>query len=244
LILIISGCALMERRQKEEAAQIRKLGEAFLAEKKYVSAYRELQKAMEMDPTNAHVHYDLGLFYFEKKKYDTAIEYFQKALAINPDFAAARNNLGVVYMELKEWDKAIETLMPLTDNYLYATPHFPQFLTGQAYFHKEDYTRALEHFQASQELKPDFPFAAHWVGKTYLEMKKPDKAIIALEKALKIKPDVPAFLFDLGRAYDAAGNFKKAEDAFEKTVSLTTEEALKKNALEELRLVRKKACGR
>ncbi|MEW6077690.1 MAG: tetratricopeptide repeat protein [Thermodesulfobacteriota bacterium] len=244
LILIITGCATTETKNKIEAEQVRKLGEAYLAEKKYVAAYRELQKAMELDPTDAHVHYDMGNFYYEKKKFDTSIEYYQKALVLKPDFSSARNNLGAIYMELKEWDKAIETLEPLVDNYLYATPHFPHLMIGQAYFYKGDFRKALEHFQASRELKPDYPFSAHWMGKTYLEMRNPEKAVQSLEEAVKIKSNIPVFHYDLGRAYAAAGNYKKAEESFDRAASTTTEDQLKKDALEQLRQVRKKTCGR
>lgn len=246
LILVLTGCATTaanKQKQKDEAVRIRQLGEAFLAEKKYTPAYRELMRALDLDPANPHVHYDLGLFYYEKKKHTDAIKEYQKALALKPDFASARNNLGVVYMEQKEWDKAIETLSSITEDYLYATPHFPHFLIGQACFNKGDFQQAQEHFQESLELQPDFFFAAHWLGKTYLEMGNSDQAIRALEKAVNMTP-AAVFLLDLGRAYVLAGDLKKAEEAFGQAASLATDPALKEEALRQQGLLRKKTGSR
>ncbi len=244
LVIVIAGCATTQiKRKEEQALRVRKLAEAFLAEKKYQPAYRELLNALEMAPKDPHVHYDLGIFYYEKKKFERSIEEYKIALELKPDFATARNNLGAVYMAMKEWDKAIETLLPLTEDYLYATPHFPHFLVGQAYFYKKDYPHALEHFQAALELKPDFPFAAHWLGKTLLEMGKPDQAISALENAMTQTP-AAVFLLDLGRAYAQAGRFKEAETTLKKAACLATDDALQKDILSEQQRLRDKLRGK
>lgn len=241
VLLTITGCAAnnAKKHTQEEVLRIRSLAEAYLAEKKYVPAYRELIKARELDPNDPHVYYDLGIFYYEKNKLLDAIENYQKALSLEPDFATARNNLGVVYLELKEWDRAIETLMPITEDYLYATPHFPHFLIGQAYFYKADFQHAREHFEACLELQPSFPFAAHWLGKTLIKLGQPEEAVIALKEAIKVTP-AAVFQLDLGRAYIAAGNPKKANEAFGKALSLATDNNLKKEILQEQQQLRDK----
>ena len=242
MLLIMTGCAMNQPKKhtKEEVLRIRSLAEAYLAEKKYVPAYRELIKAQALDPEDPHVYYDLGIFYYEKKKLLDSIENYKKALALEPDFATARNNLGIVYMELKEWDRAIETLLPITEDYLYATPHFPHFLIGQAYYHKEDFQHAREHFEACLELQPSFPFASHWLGKTLLKLGKPDEAVVAFNDALKITP-AAVFQLDLGRAYVALGNYKMAGEAFGKALCLATDLNLKKEIQEEQQRLREKS---
>ena len=137
-------------------------------------------------------------------------------------------------MELKEWDRAIETLMPITEDYLYATPHYPHFLIGQAYYHKEDFQHAEEHFEACQDLQPNFPFAAHWLGKTYLAGGQP-------EKAVNLSP-AAVFQLDLSRAYARTGNYQKARQALGKAQSLATDSDLKEEIIEERRKLQEKAC--
>ena len=120
-VFVITGCANTQNAKKDKVDKIRKLAEAYLAEEKYVPAYRELMNALTLDPKDPHIHYALGIFYYKREKLDRAIESYQKALELKHDFSTARNNLGIVYMEQQQWDKAIETLTCLTEDYLYAS---------------------------------------------------------------------------------------------------------------------------
>ncbi|MFZ5564654.1 MAG: tetratricopeptide repeat protein [Thermodesulfobacteriota bacterium] len=241
LILIAAlaaGCA-SAKTKKEQADKTRSLGEAFLVEEKFPQAFREFEKAKQLNPKDPLLYYDMGIFYHKKKELDLAIESYQKAVRLNPDFGAAINNLGGLYMEKGEWDKAIETLKPITESFIYATPHFPNFLMGQAYYHKKEYIRAVERFEKTLELQPDYVFARHWLGKTYLAMGLTDKAVKTLEQAVEKGPSVAVFYLDLGKAYIMAKDLKKADAAFGRAASLATDEDLKKEALAARQAIRK-----
>lgn len=234
------ACASNKVNKEDQALRQRKLGEAFLAEGKYNQAYRELLKAKKINPKDPHIYYDLGIFFYNKKKYDQAIEEYQKALELNPDFATARNNLGIVYMHQQEWDLAIETLQPIIEDYVYATPHFPNFLLGQAYFHKKEYDQAARYFRETLDLKPDYIYARHWLGKTELEQGNPQKAVRQFEKAVEKAPRVAVFYFDLGRAQAALGKTAAARQAFGQCLLLADEngdEELKKKARQKQNLL-------
>ena len=237
VIMVASGCA-GAKTKKEQADKVRSLGEAFLVEEKYPLAFREFEKAKALNPKDPLLYYDYGILYHKRRDLNMAIEAYKKAIALKPDFATAINNLGVLYMEKEEWDKAIVTLTPISESFIYATPHFPNFLLGQAYYHKKEYAKAVEKFQKALELQPDYVFAGHWLGKTYMAMGQAPRAVKALESAVEKAPGVAIFHLDLGRAYRMAGNMKNAEAAFSQAASLATDEALKKEALRERASVR------
>ncbi|MFP4444694.1 MAG: tetratricopeptide repeat protein [Desulfosudaceae bacterium] len=238
IVLLTAGCASNKAKEENEALRLRKLAEAYMAENKYSHAYRELMKAQELAPKDPYIHFDLGIFFYNKKKYDLAIEEYLKAIQIKPNFATARNNLGIVYMEKNEWDKAIEVLAPITEDYVYATPHYPNFLMGQAYFYKKDYDQARTHFQEALELEPDYVFARHWLGKTELERGNTEKALRELKKAVEEEPQVAVFYFDLGRAQAALGNTLAARQAFDRCASLAEEnDTLQKKVRQQKRLL-------
>ncbi|ABW68550.1 tetratricopeptide repeat protein [Desulfosudis oleivorans] len=237
LIMVVSGCA-SAKTKKEQADKTRSLGEAFLVEEKYPLAFKEFEKAKALNPKDPLLYYDYGLLYHNRKEFDMAIESYKKAIALKPDFATAINNLGVLYMEKEEWDKAIITLTPISESFIYATPHFPNFLLGQAYYHKKEYAKAVEKFQKALELQPDYVFAGHWLGKTYMAMGQAPRAVKILENTVEKGPAVAVFHLDLGRAYRMTGNMKKAEAAFSQAASLATDEDLKKEALQERASVR------
>ncbi|MDY6824356.1 MAG: tetratricopeptide repeat protein [Thermodesulfobacteriota bacterium] len=232
--IAVSGCATTKKR-KDQAEKTRRLGEAYMAEGKHAAAYKSFLKAKNLNPRDAHTYYDLGMFYYQKENYDMAIDAYHKALDMKPDFAAAINNLGIVYMAQGEWDKAINTLKDITENYVYATPHFPCFLIGQAYYHKKEYQKAVDYFKKAIDLKPDYPFASHWLGKTLLAQGNTGDAINALEKAVEQAPKNAAFYFDLGMAYKAAGNRQKARQAFSRAAAMATNESLRDAAMREKR---------
>ncbi|MDY6904017.1 MAG: tetratricopeptide repeat protein [Thermodesulfobacteriota bacterium] len=227
--IAVSGCATAKKRQ-EQADKTRRLGEAYLQEGNLPGAYRELLKAKELAPEDAHVYYDLGLFAYKRKMFDKAIEFYIKAIELKPDFASAVNNLGVVYLETGQWDKAIQILTPLTEDYAYATPHFAHQLLGQAFFNKHDYATAIEHFQEAIALQPDYPFAHFWLGRTFLKTRQIEIALVQLQKAVELMPQAAAFHLSLGRAFYWDGQYTKAADAAARALSLATEPDLAEDA--------------
>ncbi len=228
---MMAGCASLEKR-REQAQKVRQLGEAYLLEGSLSLAYTQFEKSREMNPRDPHIYYDLGLFFYRKDKYDRAAENFQKAIELKPDFATAINNLGVVYIAQKKWDQAIETLRPITENFAYATPQYPHFLLGQAFFHKKDCEAAIHHLQETISLQPGHLFAHYWLGKVYLACGETGAAIDTLEKAVEQVPQAAAFHLKLGRAYLQAERFARAEQAFAQAAALATNDNLEKEALQ------------
>lgn len=230
-VFMLTGCASLKKNQ-DQAKKLRGLGEAYLMEGNLPQAYSQLEKARQMNPKDPHVYYDLGLFFYQKGEYDRAVRNYEKALKLKPDFATAINNLGVVYMSQQKWQQAIDTLQPITENFAYATPHFPHYLIGQAYFHLGQYDQAISHLQEALSLQPTYVFARFWLGRLYRHSGVTDKAIDSLEKAVEQVPQFAAFHLELGLAYEAAGFFQKAKSAFAQAASLAPNEDMKNEALE------------
>ena len=238
-LMMIAGCAGMKKK-KDQAKKIRNLGEAYMMEGNLSQAYVQLEKARQLNPKDPHIYFDLGIFFYRKEKLDKAVANYKKAIDLKPDFATAINNLGVVYMEQKKWDQAIDTLSPITEHFAYATPHFPHYLIGQAYYHKQQYEKAIYHLQKALSLEPTYVFARYWLGTVYLVAGETNQAIKTLEKAVEQVPQAAAFHLELGRAYQQAGHFKNAQNAFAQAAALATDETLKKEALQLKRLAEEK----
>lgn len=67
----------------------------------------EFEKAVQLDPSNAEAHAELGGFHTRRKEYDKALAELEKAVELDPDSIQARFALGVLYSEKGESDKAI-----------------------------------------------------------------------------------------------------------------------------------------
>lgn len=137
IFCIVSCSANLEVKKRQEEAS-RELGEAYMAQGNYTAALREFLKAEKFYGEDRHLHNDLGLTYMAKEKLELAIGHFKKAIELSPDYGPARNNLGTAYLAKKDWNAAIVTFKALTEDILYATPHYPLSNLGWAYYNKKN----------------------------------------------------------------------------------------------------------
>lgn len=243
--VLILFCALSctaskkQVKKEQEAEALRKLGEAYMEENRDAAAFQKLQESIDLNSRDPYTYFALGNFYFKKEKYYLAIENYNKCLELKPEFASVRNNLGLAYMKLGEYDKAISYFEELTDNYVYATPHYPRFNMGQAYFYKNDFRQAEKCFREALEMEPQFTIALHWLGRTYIELDDIPRATLNLEKAAKLTPQVPEIHFDLGRAYTLSKKYNNAIFEFRTVVELDDESPLADEAKQHIEMIQK-----
>lgn len=219
---VITGCAGPDPTvQKRQFEAQRNLGEAYLQEGNYTVALRELLKAESLDPNDPYLHNSLGIVYAAKGRLDQAVEHYEKALSLKPDYAPARNNLGSAYLLKQEWDAAIDCLEELTSDLVYATPHYPLYNIGWAYYNKKEYPAAEKFFQQSLDKEPDFARALWGLGLVFMATGKTDAAMAQLEKTVQKEPRFAQAFLDLGKVYHQKGKKDKAIEAFERALSLS-----------------------
>lgn len=205
---------------KKQGEASRNLGEAYMQEARYTAALKELLDAEKQIPDDPFLQNDLGLTYLAKEKPEIAIEHFKKAVKLNSGYAPARNNLGVAYMAAEKWDAAIDTFREVSEDLLYATPHFPLTNMGWAYYNKGQFKEAVKHYQEALEIEPKFIIALRGLGQTYLSMKRYKDAIDTFEKAIDITPRFPPLYMDLAGAYAAARDNQSALETYKKLIAL------------------------
>jgi type IV pilus assembly protein PilF len=233
------SCAGNLEMQKKQAKASRNLGEAYYRQGNYPEALGEFLKSETIYPGDPFLQNDLGLTYMAMKQMDLAVKHFKKAIEIKPDYAPAMNNLGTVYLDKKEWDTAIRYFKEVTENLLYATPHFALSNLGWAYYNKKEYVLAEKFYIKALEINPKFINALAGLGKTYTAMGRGSEAVATLEKAVKDYPRLGQLYLELARAYTLSGEYKKALDAYEKTVEFASDSSLIREAETEAQRIKK-----
>src|SRR5204863_5092551 len=71
-------------------------------------ARAEFQAAIELNPRNAELHYQLARFYHSDGRITESIEESNRALALFPDYPEAYENLGLCFAALAENKRAVE----------------------------------------------------------------------------------------------------------------------------------------
>jgi type IV pilus assembly protein PilF len=225
-VLFCYACAGQNVRENQRQADSkRSIGEAYMRQGDYTSALRELTEAEKLDPDNAFTQHDLGLCFREKHRMGEALAHLNKAVSLKPSYTPARNSLGRVYLEMGQIDKAIAIFKEIAKDALYATPHFPLANLGLAYYKKGDYPTALEYYHKALKMEPNFVFALHGVGATYLAMKKGRLALDYLGRALKLAPKVAQIHFEYAEANLLVGNTAQARISYENAIDLASPES-------------------
>ncbi|MDC7219178.1 MAG: tetratricopeptide repeat protein [Spirochaetales bacterium] len=121
---------------------------------KYDKALLAFNTALEMEPANPRIIYNMALVFIRKEDYATAQELLIKAIDLEPEEGDFHNDLGLCYYRsgkkdeaLAEYDRALE---------LNPTHSTAWNNRGVYYFQKEDYPRAEECFRTSVNLNPDW----------------------------------------------------------------------------------------
>jgi serine/threonine-protein kinase len=74
---------------------------------RFDEAFREMNKAQELDPLSSIINTELGWIHYAAREYDRAIEQYRSVIELEPDFALAHWRLGEAYKQTGRYDEAI-----------------------------------------------------------------------------------------------------------------------------------------
>ena len=131
---------LIEKFPNEKDAHF-ELGSIYHNRGKFSEAIEELQKALELAPTNGYILNQLGYVYSDMGEYENAVECFKKYAVLNPDDANPVDSMAEQYFRMGRLDEAIA-------NYRKALDIKPDFGIGYriayVYALKENYAESMK----------------------------------------------------------------------------------------------------
>jgi tetratricopeptide (TPR) repeat protein len=139
--------------QRARLQELRNLGKAFYENPGAQSqAVEALRKALEINPTSAQEHLNLGLALLRAGEGPQGIAEIEKAKQLDPSLPHTYFNLGIEFKKSGDIDRAVsefEQMVKLTPNE--AKVHYN---LGQLYKLKENNERALQEFRNAAKLDP------------------------------------------------------------------------------------------
>jgi tetratricopeptide (TPR) repeat protein len=138
------------------------LADARQGKGQFDDAVRDYQKALQLEPNNARVHYGMGkIYYNEKQLYHEAVAEYQKAIALEPAFLEAHLSLAELYEEKGLYKEAIARY----DHVLSLDGRHPRATYGLAMaFEEVDTAKAIAAWERYIELAASLPSEKEWVG--------------------------------------------------------------------------------
>lgn len=143
--------------------------------------------------------------------------------SFRPEEIEALLQQGIVRYENRDYQGAIE----IFDQVLDSNPN--NFLAhnarGSIYSDLQDYDQALADYTKAIELEPFFPHAYYNRGRVYSFIKKYDEALTDLQESINLAPTEFGYRANgnIGLIYHQMGEYSKAIEAFEQSISLNTD---------------------
>ena len=177
----------------------------------YDRAIIALQKCLNLDDSEAVVHFEMGKNYVQLKNYGAAEDAFKKALALDPGNEWYLDELYGVYVEMKDFDRAIETVRQLVKYH----PDYKEDLAN-LYYRGGEFRKALELLDELDEGYGVSKSREQLRHEIYNATGSDQERIDYLEKRIIDNPDNEYNYLNLIYRYSAAGNEAKALQTAEK----------------------------
>jgi len=177
----------------------------------------QLKRAIELDPENAAIHFDLGCAYYASMRYVKALKSYEKALVILPDNLLAYKMAGDASVALGDFDKAKKFYLDLIkaneksvlkyDESELAKVRKIVSILPETYKEIDRLREEGRTEEAEQVLKKRMSLNnSDYIAMTelgYIIQDKGDRktALDLFKTAVKIAPDYPISHFYLGRLY-------------------------------------------
>jgi hypothetical protein len=134
---------------------------------------------MELNPSSAEVHHNLGNVYREQCRPQDAIPYLRRALSLSPNFPGALHSLGGTYMDLCEYDQAAECF----DRALRLKPDFAEGHESRATLKllRGEFAGGWSEYEARlAQLPPHYFGRPQWDGRS----QKQDAVLLRVEQGI------------------------------------------------------------
>lgn len=184
-IILTSSEKYIAPEQSPEDMVLRKAYELF-QQGQYEEAAKVYKEAIDKDPENPTLYYNLGIAYMRLDKPDEAIQAFKKMIEIQPDSFSALKNLGELYAKEKYYEEASK-YFSLAVNISSDDPE-AYFNLGVSLMNCGDYPGAMEAFQRSINCQRNYAASYYQLGLLYVNQNKLEEAVAAFEKFLKLAP--------------------------------------------------------
>ena len=150
-------------------------------------AFKNAQKAIELNETLDIAHMSLAIIYSIQRQFEKAIAEAERAVALNPNGADAYSVLCGVVGVAGRWEESIV----LGEKSMRLNP-FPlivyNWVLGRAYFMTGQYEKAIATFKKALKRNPDFLTAHVYLAACYSSLDRQTESAAAVKEVLRINP--------------------------------------------------------
>lgn len=186
-------------------------------DRNYKLAIEDLETALKMNPKKGIYLIKLADAYFGNNQTYKAKETYLKAIEKNPHDAEVYFKTGQFFLFVKEYDDAKRYL----NEALIEDESYPKvyFFIAQAFKETQDTVKAIEFYKKAVQIDAGDYDAYLQLGQLYTNQKNPE-ALKYLDAAINTDDGTDEAWYARGFYYQQVGNFEKAIQDYQKTITL------------------------
>lgn len=220
------GCAIPSQASKDSVCQAYAviLTDAGTVEKVAgtgsTSWKEKYRKAIEVCPSHAPAHYNLGVAASEAGDEESALKHYEKAVELHPDYVEALVNMGVIFQgrgRLEDAVRVYERAYKVAPTIDIVVKNFAMGLQqrGTEIKAQGDVHKAIQLYEQSVSVNPVCVEALYNLGVAYSETGEVQKSMFAYHCALKLNPQCAHAHNNLGVLYRMQGQMELAKKSYE-----------------------------
>ena len=177
------------------------LGTKALDQKQYQSAVDNFLKAVEAEPQDYTLRFNLALAYSLLGKDTEAIPQYKKVLELKPDVYQADLNLGILLLRTQQAAEAVPYLTAAASQK--PKEYRPNYYLASALLASNEFSKAEPLFNAAIELDPKSPDAELGLAHALAKQNKLAEAAPHFRRAAELNPGYNDGLLELAGLYEA-----------------------------------------
>jgi tetratricopeptide (TPR) repeat protein len=187
----------------------------------YQKAIAYLKQALDADPENESLLYEIGYCFDMGNMSEKAAEYFESIVDRKPYSYVGWYNLGLAYSALELYEKAIDSLdFAIAINPRFAPSYFNK---AQAFEQMEMYQEAIAIYKQTFEIEKPDAMTWYYLGECYEHLEKYETAIENYRKSVNLEKQFSDAWMGMGISYSELGQKAEAIVHIKQAVKLEPE---------------------
>lgn len=201
-----SGVAIWQRdlaQRPDNARALRGLAYAHKLAGDEDAAIEHYLLALQREPDEPGVHFNLGLIYDRRGEWDAAIRHYTRAVELVPDLVRAHNNLGTALKATGRLQEALahyRLAIEAQPDYVLAHKNLASLASGLG-----ELDAAADHLATAAQLQPGDKQAHYAAGNALRAVARWDAAAQSYRRAVAIDPGFAIAHLNLGVALEMQG---------------------------------------
>ncbi|RKX86579.1 MAG: hypothetical protein DRP57_01200 [Spirochaetes bacterium] len=235
---------------EDRAYQYEKLEKIELSDKYMELAFSTYKRALNIDPENPQIHYNLAHFYLRQNSFEKAREYLKTFLEYSDDYRKKKeaqkiikeiNETGLMdklfkeafdYIKMGKEEEGIKKIRKFLDKH--SDVWNAWFLLGWGYRRLGMYKEGKDAFQKALQLHTPLPDTLNELAICLMELGDFDESFKKLSDALKLEPDNTKVISNMGILSLKMGNEDEAKKYFRTVLEIDKNDSVAKEYLKKI----------